>query len=126
MSDLEYSPMISIHLAMPEFNESDDTTIGTSKKWPPRISCIDLVREPIIIDSPHEMPMLDYFVAERYVRFMGVVEETELVIDALRSGGELRDRFRRLHTALKEDRGVMDACQSIRAFLNCEKPKVNG
>lgn len=56
MADLDYAPMISIHLAMPEFNESDDLTIIASKKWPPRISCIDLVTAPIIIDSPHEMP----------------------------------------------------------------------
>lgn len=126
MSDLEYPPMISIHLAMPEFNASDDLTIIASKKWPPRVSCIDLVTAPIIIDTPHEMPMLDYFVTEHYVRFMGIVESTDAIMDALREGGELRARFRRLHDALKNDRDVGAACRSIRAFLICDEPKVDG
>jgi hypothetical protein len=86
MADLDYPPMISIHLVMPEFSDSDDLTISASKKWPPRISCIDLVTAPIIIDSPHEMPMLDYFVTEQYVRFMGIVESTDAITDALGGG----------------------------------------
>lgn len=89
MTDMEYPPMISIHLAMPEFNDSDDVTIGVSKKWPPRISCIDLVRAPIIIDSPHEMPMVDFFVTDQYVRFIGVVQNTNVIMDALGEAGEL-------------------------------------
>lgn len=126
MADLDYAPMISIHLAMPEFNESDDLTISASKTWPPRISCIDLVRAPIIIDSPHEMPMLDYFVTEQYVRFMGIVESADVIMDALGPAGELRARFRRLHDALNNDRDVGAACRSIRAFLICDEPKVDG
>lgn len=126
MTDLEYPPMISIHLAMPEFSDSDDMTIGASNKRPPHISCIDLVRAPIIIDSPHEMPMLDYFVTDQYVRFMGVVQNTNVIMDALGPAGELRARFHRLHTALKDDRGVAAACHSIRAFLICDEPKADG
>lgn len=126
MTDLEYPPMISIHLAMPEFIDSDDMTIGVSKKWPPRICCIDLVRAPIIIDSPHELPMLDYFVTDQYVRCMDVVQNTNVIMDALGEAGELRARFHRLHRALKNDRGVAAACRSIRAFLICDEPKADG
>lgn len=125
MADLQYAPMISIHLAMPEFGDSDDTMIATSKKRPPQIFCIDLVRAPIIIDSPHEMPMIDYFVTEQYVRFMGIVEDADVILEALAPAGELRGRFRRLSSALDDDRGVAEACRNIRAFLICDEPKVD-
>ena len=114
----EYTPLVTVHFSMQDFAEPDELSRRAAlREALPRISSIDFITKPYLIEPPYDWPSVVFAITEGYIRFTGVCRSSDEILNALKPDGELRNRLFSLYTALKDDQGVIASCDRVDAFV---------